>query len=95
MGQVIILYNEIMGKVGDIINDILGEDTAILGGTYIRDETSESDHVSLGFSSIDIVDLISQLEIEYDCEFNEESIVAIRTIDDVIKGIMERINGGA
>ena len=70
--------NNILEKLNLIINEILGEEIALRPETLLREAAGEEGE-SLGLSSIDMVDLISQAEIEFDVEIEERELVNFKS----------------
>ena len=83
--------NNILEKLNLIINEILGEEIARRPETLLRDAAGEEEGESLGLSSIDMVDLISQAEIEFDVEIEERELVNFKSAGDLAKFIEENI----
>ena len=74
----------IISRLNTIINEILGEDVDISLSTTLREVTPDQNVESLGLSSIDVIDFISQAEIEFDVEIDEHEIVNFKTIIDIV-----------
>lgn len=79
--------NTIVQKLNIIINEILGEEVALSENTFLREVRVDQSGESLGLSSIDMIDLITQAEIEFDVEINEHELVKFSTVGDLIKFI--------
>lgn len=47
----------------------------------------------LGADSLDIVDLVMTLEEEFDLEIPDEALEGVRTVEDMVKYLEERIEG--
>ena len=45
----------------------------------------------LGIDSLDFVDIVMSLEDEFDTEFPEEDMAGIKTVDDIVKYIEDKI----
>lgn len=83
----IVIMATIIQKLSLIINGILGEEMALSPETLLREVESNQIGESLGLSSIDMIDLISQAEIEFDIEISEHELVNFRSVGDLIKFI--------
>ena len=83
--------NNILEKLNLIINEILGEEIALRPETLLREAAGEEEGESLGLSSIDMVDLISQAEIEFDVGIEERELVNFKSAGDLAKFIEENI----
>ncbi|MCX8131607.1 MAG: phosphopantetheine-binding protein [Clostridia bacterium] len=79
--------SEKMKTMQNIIKEIIGQEVELTGNEFLREASGENEAVTLGLSSIDIVDLVTQLEIEFDVDFEEEKIASLKTVNDVIKFI--------
>jgi acyl carrier protein len=77
---------EIFEKVKDIISDKLGID---------REEIAEDSSLidDLGADSLDLVDLVMVFEEEFDVKIEDEELENIKTVKDVVDGIMSKIEG--
>lgn len=74
-------------KLNLIINGIIGETVILSPETVLREVESEDVGDSLGLSSIDMIDLISQAEIEFDVEISEHELVNFKNVNDLINFI--------
>ena len=72
----------------DKIKSIIAEQMSI-SDEKITMETSFTD--DLGADSLDIFQIISELEEEYNIEFSNEDAEKIRTVKDAVQYIKERI----
>ncbi len=52
-----------------------------------KEVTLDSDIKSLGLDSLDIVDLLMDLEDKYGVEFENEEMTSLTTVNDVVKAI--------
>ena len=52
-----------------------------------KEVTLDSDIKSLGLDSLDIVDLLMDLEDKYGVEFENEEMTSLVTVNDVVKAI--------
>jgi acyl carrier protein len=77
----------IIKRLNTIISEILGEEMDLSADTMLREVSADQNIESLGLSSIDVIDLISQSEIEFDVEINEHEIVNFKTVGDLVKYI--------
>lgn len=55
--------------------------------------TEESVFTELGIDSIDLVDLVFQMEEELGITFEDEELTKIKTVGDLIKLVEEKNNG--
>ncbi len=56
-----------------------------------KEITPESNIKDLGLDSLDIVDLLMDMEDKYGIEFENEEMASIVTVDDVVKAIASKI----
>lgn len=70
-------------RIKEMIEDILREETEISPETRLM--------ADLGFDSLDIVELVFDLEDEYEIEITEEEREKIRTVADLVSKIEENI----
>ena len=77
--------NEILEKLKDIIVEQLGVEEEIITGesTFVDD---------LSADSLDIVELVMNIEEEFDIEIPDEDAEKIVTVGDVVKYIKEKRN---
>ncbi len=47
---------------------------------------------SLGFDSLSILDLMYDIQQEFDLEFDAEEMIAIRSVDQLVAFIVERVD---
>ena len=47
----------------------------------------------LGADSLDIVDLVMSFEDEFDIEIPDEALEGVRTVEDMVKYLEERVEG--
>ena len=52
-----------------------------------KEVTLDSDIKSLGLDSLDVVDLLMDLEDKYGVEFENEEMTSLVTVNDVVKAI--------
>lgn len=69
----------IFNKVGSMIAEIAGLD--------IQEVTPASILTDIGLDSLDAVNLISELEEEFNIEISNEEIFGIKSVQDVISAI--------
>lgn len=75
----------IMGIRGEIM-DYLEKIKEVLGPKLKGQElTVDSDFKSLGIDSLDLVDLVFQMEEALDVQFEDEELLEIKTVGDLIK----------
>jgi acyl carrier protein len=82
--------NEIIEKIQSIICNILNEDIAIDESVVLRE--IEEDRVSLGLSSLDMMDLIIQIEMEFGIEIEPESYPSLYDIGNLVQKIIDLMN---
>ena len=77
---------EILEKVKDLIADKLGVE---------RDEVVEEASLidDLGADSLDLVDLVMVFEEEFGVKIEDEELENIKTVKDVVDGIMKKLEG--
>jgi len=75
----------IFDKLKDIIADQLSVD-----GEKVTMEASITE--DLGADSLDVVDLISVIEDEFDLEIPEEAVDSIKTVGDIVSYIEKNAN---
>ncbi len=77
---------EILEKVKDLIADKLGVD---------REEVVEDASLidDLGADSLDLVDLVMVFEEEFNVKIEDEELENIKTVKDVVDGIMSKLEG--
>ncbi len=75
---------EILEKVRELIADKLGVD---------KDEVTEEASLvdDLGADSLDLVDLVMVFEEEFDVKIEDEELENIKTVKDVVDGIMSKM----
>ncbi len=75
---------EILEKVKDLIADKLGVD---------KEEVTENASLidDLGADSLDLVDLVMVFEEEFNVKIEDEELENIKTVKDVVDGIMSKI----
>ncbi len=78
---------EILEKVKDLIADKLGVD---------RDEVVEDASLidDLGADSLDLVDLVMAFEEEFGIKIEDEELENIKTVKDVVDGIISKVGEG-
>ena len=74
---------DIFEKVKDLIADQLDVDD--------KDSITESSSITddLGADSLDVVDLVMALEVEFNVEIPEDQVENIKTVGDIVKYIEE------
>ncbi len=75
---------EILEKVRELIADKLGVD---------KDEVTEEASLvdDLGADSLDLVDLVMVFEEEFNVKIEDEELENIKTVKDVVDGIMSKM----
>ncbi len=79
-----ISQTELGTRIRSIVSDQLGVET-----DEIRSESRIAD--DLGADSLDVVELVMQLEDEFDIEVPEDAAEAIRTVGDVERYVAEHV----
>ncbi len=82
--------SEVILKLQTIINSIINEELTIDGTIILRN--IEEDKVSLGLSSLDMMDLIIQVEMEFDVEIEQERYTDLYDVNSLVEMIMELSN---
>ena len=77
-------HAELGSRIRTIVSDQLGVAT-----DEIRSDSKIAD--DLGADSLDVVELVMQLEDEFDIEVPDEAAETIRTIADVEKYVLEHV----
>ena len=75
---------EIRTRIKTSISNVTG-----IGMTEIRDDSSYVD--DLGLDSLSILEIIVDVEAQFDIDAPEEELKAIRTIDDTVKLVQQYI----
>jgi len=83
---------DIINKIQIIISDILQEETVIDESIVLRE--IEDDRISLGLSSLDMMNLIIQIEIEFGIEIDPESYPTLYDIESLVQKIFESLELG-
>ena len=68
----------------NLVNEVLANFVKIAKG---KEVTLESNVKELGLDSLDIVDLLMDMEEKYDIEFENEEMTDLVTVNDVVKAI--------
>ena len=68
----------------DLTNEVLAKFTKIAKN---KEVTLESNIKDLGLDSLDIVDLLMDMEEKYGIEFENEEMSSLVTVSDVIKAV--------
>ncbi len=74
---------EVLEKVREIIADKLGVDV----DEVVEDASLTDD---LGADSLDLVDLVMVFEEEFDIKIEDEELEKIKTVKDVVDGILSK-----
>lgn len=85
-----IMNNNVLEKIQKIICNILNEDIVIDESIVLRD--IEDEKVSLGLSSLDMMDLIIQIEMEFGIEIEQESYTSLYDIGNLVQKVTDLIN---
>ena len=75
--------SEVILKLQTIINSIINEELTIDGTIILRN--IEEDKVSLGLSSLDMMDLIIQVEMEFDVEIEQERYTDLYDVNSLVE----------
>ena len=72
----------------NLVNEVLANFVKIAKG---KEFTLESNVKELGLDSLDIVDLLMDMEEKYDIEFENEEMTDLVTVNDVVKAIEAKL----
>ncbi|MBE6132954.1 MAG: acyl carrier protein [Erysipelotrichaceae bacterium] len=72
----------------NLVNEVLANFVKIAKG---KEVTLESNVKELGLDSLDIVDLLMDMEEKYDIEFENEEMTDLVTVNDVVKAIEAKL----
>lgn len=72
----------------DIKKEVIESFTKMAKGKNVTNESVIKD---LGLDSLDIVDLLMDLEEKYNIEFENEEMTSLVTVEDVIKAIEAKL----
>ena len=72
----------------NLVNEVLANFQKIAKG---KEVTLESNVKELGLDSLDIVDLLMDMEEKYDIEFENEEMTDLITVNDVVKAIEAKL----
>ena len=72
----------------NLVNEVLANFVQIAKG---KEVTLESNVKELGLDSLDIVDLLMDMEEKYDIEFENEEMTDLVTVNDVVKAIEAKL----
>lgn len=72
----------------NLVNEVLASFVKIARG---KEVTLESNVKELGLDSLDIVDLLMDMEEKYDIEFENEEMTNLVTVNDVVKAIEAKL----
>ena len=72
----------------NLVNEVLASFVKIAKG---KEVTLESNVKELGLDSLDIVDLLMDMEEKYDIEFENEEMTDLVTVNDVVKAIEAKL----
>ncbi len=81
-----ITSEEVFGRLRKLMQQTVEVDVdldAVTGTTSIE---------SLGFDSLSILDLMYDIQQEFDLEFDAEEMIAIRSVDQLVAFIVERVD---
>lgn len=82
--------SEVLLKLQNIINKIINKEL-IIDGTVILKDIKE-DKISLGLSSLDMMDLIIQVEMEFEIEIEPERYIDLYDVNSLVQIIIELSN---
>lgn len=82
----------IINKIQIIISDILQEETVVDESIVLR-EIGE-DRISLGLSSLDMMDLIIQIETEFGIEIEPESYPTLYDVGSLVQKVFDSLELG-
>ena len=71
-------------NIMDLTNEVIAKFSKIAKN---KEVTLESNIKDLGLDSLDIVDLLMDMEEKYDIEFENEEMSSLVTVSDVIKAV--------
>lgn len=80
---------DILKKIQTIINDILEEETIVDESVLLRE--IKEDRVSLGLSSLDMMNLIIQIETEFGIEINPESYPTLYDVGNLVQQVCDSL----
>ena len=83
---------DIINKIQIIISDILQEETVVDESIVLRE--IEEDRISLGFSSLDMMDLIIQIETEFGIEIEPESYPTLYDVGSLVQKVCDLLESG-
>ena len=72
----------------NLVNEVLASFVKIAKG---KEVTLESNVKELGLDSLDIVDLLMDMEEKYNIEFENEEMTDLVTVNDVVKAIEAKL----
>ena len=72
----------------NLVNEVLASFVKIAKG---KEVTLESNVKELGLDSLDIVDLLMDMEEKYNIEFENEEMTELATVNDVVKAIESKL----
>lgn len=75
---------QIMDKLQDTLNRVLGQDTITL--------TGKTDFHDLGFNSFTLIQLICAIEEDFDIEIPNSAIKSIKNMPSAVKYIKRELN---
>ena len=71
----------------NLVNEVLANFVKIAKG---KEVTLESNVKELGLDSLDIVDLLMDMEEKYDIEFENEEMMAFQVVSDIVSAIEKK-----
>jgi len=81
---------KILPRLQKIISNIVEEDLKIDGTVLLK--ALEDEKISLGLSSLDLMDLIIQTEMEFEIEIDQERYSDLYDVNSLIQMIEELLN---
>ena len=86
-----LIYNNYENKKGRKKMDLKNEVITNFKKVSKKDVTLDSNIKDLGLDSLDIVDLLMDLEDKYGVEFENEEMTSLATVGDVVKAVESKI----
>lgn len=81
---------EIWEKLASIISKIIDEEIPIDESLLLRE--FDEDKISLGLSSLDMMDLLIQIEMEFEIEIEQESYVNLYDLGNLVQKIIKLLS---
>ena len=78
---------EVLGRISKIVSEIVNENIEVDETMLLKDV--EEGKLSLGLSSLDMMDLIIQVEMEFDVEIEQERFNELFSMGNLVQMIIE------